>query len=531
MPPASVNLRSASKNFPALISIAMAFTIAGIGFLYWNGLSDMLRAWSREEYSHGYIIPLVAAYLFARNLPDALDAAPTKRWTGPVIALLAVAFGLVGALSDIADIAQYGFLLSAVAVSVALLGFRSTLLLWVPLVYLAFMVPVPQVIYLKLSTGLQLLSSQLGVALIRMADISVFLEGNVIDLGVYKLQVVEACSGLRYLFPLMSFGFLFAVLYNGPRWHKLFLFLSTIPITIGMNSFRIAVIGLLVERYGIESGEGFLHSFEGWVIFMACIAILFAEAFVLLRVTGSRATLRDTLDLQLHAMTRRPGSIVERGDCRALALTAGIFLLGALFIQLKPDARAELPPRQTFATFPSSVDGWRGQRNTLPWDIAEILAADDYLQVDFENQDRAAPVNLFIAFYETQTEGRAIHSPEVCIPGAGWEVGVLESFKIDLVNGLAGKLTVNRAIIRKGITRQLVYYWFEQRGRQLTNQYEVKWRILEDGLMRGRTDGSIVRLITPITENEGEAAADRRLEEFLNAVYPVLPVFLPGKSV
>ena len=113
----------------------------------------------------------------------------------------------------------------------------------------------------------------------------VYLDGNVIDLGSYKLQVAEACSGLRYLFPLMSFGFLFAVLYKGPTWHKIVLFLSTLPITILMNSIRIAVIGLLVNRYGTGQAEGFIHFFEGWIIFIACVMILYLEAMLLQRLT------------------------------------------------------------------------------------------------------------------------------------------------------------------------------------------------------------------------------------------------------
>ena len=97
----------------------------------------------------------------------------------------------------------------------------------------------------------------------------VFLEGNVIDLGVYKLQVAEACSGLRYLFPIMSFSYVFAVLYRGPVWHKIVLLLSAVPIAVLMNSFRIGVIGVLVDRYGIGQAEGFLHFFEGWIIFLS----------------------------------------------------------------------------------------------------------------------------------------------------------------------------------------------------------------------------------------------------------------------
>ncbi|MFX8824946.1 archaeosortase/exosortase family protein, partial [Acinetobacter baumannii] len=80
--------------------------------------------------------------------------------------------------------------------------------------------------------------------------ISVFVEGNVIDLGSYQLQVADACSGLRYLFPLMTIGLIVAYLYRGAMWKRVVLFLSSVPITILMNSFRVGMIGVLVDRWG-----------------------------------------------------------------------------------------------------------------------------------------------------------------------------------------------------------------------------------------------------------------------------------------
>ena len=145
----------------------------------------------------------------------------------------------------------------------------------------------------------------------------VFLEGNIIDLGTYKLQVAEACSGLRYLFPLMSFSFLFAVLYKGPGWHKVVLFLSAVPITILMNSIRIAVIGLMVNHYGIEQAEGFLHFFEGWIIFIACVMILYLEAMLLQRLTPKPKPIHTMLEVDFTSLARQLGRIrhinVSRG--------------------------------------------------------------------------------------------------------------------------------------------------------------------------------------------------------------------------
>jgi exosortase len=136
-----------------------------------------------------------------------------------------------------------------------------------------------------MTTFLQGVSSELGVWFIRLAGIPVFLEGNIIDLGLLKLQVAEACSGLQYLFPILSFSYLFAILYRGPLWHKAVLLLLAAPLTVFMNSFRIGMIGVIVNSYGLGWVEGFTHFFEGWVIFIACVAILFLTAVILQRTT------------------------------------------------------------------------------------------------------------------------------------------------------------------------------------------------------------------------------------------------------
>jgi len=523
----AVNSLSGTRAFAIALSTTVGVALVCMGFLYSAGLGDMLQAWSRDEYSHGYIIPFIAVYLFARALPNATKVVSRHKWFGPVVACLAVALGLVGNFGHLPDIIQYGLILALVAALLAVMGLRSTLLLWVPIVYLLFMVPLPQFLYLKISLGMQLVSSQLGVSFIRLADIPVYLEGNIIDLGVYKLQVAEACSGLRYLFPLMSFGFLLAVLYRGPRWHKLALFLSTIPIAVVMNSFRIGVIGVLVDGYGVEQAEGFLHFFEGWVIFLACIGILLLEAFTLLRLSSSRETLREALDLQFHGIAARLAGISFPRDLRALVATTAILFLGALGLQLTSERPSAVPPRQQFAMFPSHLSGWRGQQSRLGPIVTEVLGADDYLRSYYAKANGTAPISVFIAYYESQTDGRAAHSPEVCIPGGGWEIRSLETADIEIPGGLGSAIKVNRAIIQNGTIRQLVYYWFEQRGRRLTSEYMVKWHILWDGVLRNRTDGSLVRLITPILDEGAERAADKRLTELLGPIYHVLPRFLP----
>src|SRR5262245_18383648 len=103
----------------------------------------------------------------------------------------------------------------------------------------------------------------------------------------------------------MSFGFLFAALYKGPIWHKVVLFLSTVPITILMNSIRITVVGLLVNRYRIEQAEGFLHFLEGWIVFIGCVMILYMEAILLQRLTRKPRPIHTMLEVDFASLARQ----------------------------------------------------------------------------------------------------------------------------------------------------------------------------------------------------------------------------------
>ena len=156
-------------------------------------------------------------------------------------------------------------------------GFPLLRVAFVPIAFLVFAIPLPHFIDVNLSLELQLISSRLGVAFIRFFQIPVYLEGNLIDLGTYKLQVVDACSGLRYLFPLFSLSFLAAYLFQAPMWQRALVLFSSIPITIAMNGFRIGIVGVTVDRWGPEMAEGVLHLFEGWIIFVASALLLVLE--------------------------------------------------------------------------------------------------------------------------------------------------------------------------------------------------------------------------------------------------------------
>ena len=434
---------------------------------------------------------------------------------------------LLGELSTIFAVIQYGFVLFVIGSVWAILGSTAFRVVAIPLCLLFFMVPFPNFIYNKLSGELQLISSAIGVAVIRGFGIGVYLEGNVIDLGTYKLQVVEACNGLRYLFPLMTLGVIVAYFFHAPLWKRLVVFFSTIPITVLMNSFRIGVIGVMVEYWGQSMAEGFLHDFEGWVIFMACFGILFVEMWLLMRFTGDVRPLGQVFGLD----PPRPPETNAQWHLRTLPMSGLLVVILGLVAVVPamelPARIEELPRRESFVNFPLVVDEWEGRFERMEQHYLDALKLSDYLIVNYRAGGHGEPVNFYVAWYDSQKKGQSAHSPATCLPGGGWEIESMRTIKVPGVNVAGETLRVNRVQIAHGESRQLVYYWFQQRGRVITNEYLVKWFMFWDALTRNRTDGALVRIIAPQRPGQDMAELDNRLADFASDVVPLLEKYVP----
>ncbi|MEW8682052.1 MAG: VPLPA-CTERM-specific exosortase XrtD [Candidatus Thiodiazotropha endolucinida] len=496
-------------------------------YAFWDGIVDMLGRWGgKEEYGYAYFLPFISAYLIWQRRDRLVAAEFNPSWLGVVAVLIAGFFFFLGEIATTYTLVQYALVLTIIGMAYALLGWQAFKIVAGPLFLLFFIVPLPPFVYNSLSGKLQLVSSQIGVEVIRWFGISVYLEGNVIDLGNYKLQVVEACNGLRYLFPLVSLAFLAAYLYRVEMWKRVVVFLSSIPITVLMNSFRIGVIGVLVDNWGQEQADGFLHYFEGWVIFMACLLILLLEMVLLARIGRTKRRLRDVFGLEIpKALPQgieyqtRPVTPVHYAILASVVLIA----VSSLYVQSQ---QAILPERQDFSGFPMQIENWRGNENRLEDIYLKSLKLDDYLIGNYADS-MGSVVNFYIAYYASQQAGSAAHSPRSCIPGGGWEIEQVTQVAIPDIQVNGEVLNVNRLVIKRGEFKQLVYYWFQQRGRVMTNEWLVKWYLFFDGLTMRRTDGALVRLTTSIGAGEEWTDGDKRLADFSGKVVPLLDQYIP----
>lgn len=496
-----------------------------LGAAFHRGLADLVAVWdSLPEYSYGYAIAPVAAYLFWQKRAELARERPAGSWWGAGLVALGLAGLLAGQIATLGTVVQYSFLVALAGVVLSYLGPRGFGTAAAPLSLLLFMVPLPNYLLIELSQALQLLSTQLGVGVIRALGVSVFMEGNVIDLGTLRLQVVEACNGLRYLFPLTALAYICALAFRAPLWKRVVLVASAAPLTVLMNSFRIGLIGVMAEYWGKGAAEGVLHDFEGWIVFMACAALLALEMWLL----AGRRPLGEILALDGPAAPAggAHASVVPRPYAAACALLA----FGALAALLAPAPAHVVPQRQPFSEFPHALDEWQGKPGRLEVETVQALKLDDYLLADYQARSAPsqAPVNLYVAYYASQANGASVHSPRACIPGDGWEIERFEARSLAVDAGANGPLRVNRVLIRKGDSRQLVYYWFQQRGRYMTGEYDVKLRILQDAFMRNRTDGAVVRLVARVRPDEPVAAADAQLEQFARTLVGRLAPYVPG---
>jgi len=500
--------------------------------VYWPAkiaIEIIITSWlEKPEYSHAIFLPVLSAFLIWQKSDVLARLRFDGSWLGLVVMIAGIAVFFVGVMSTLYIIQQYALIVLVAALVLAFVGVDKFRFFVVPVVILLLTIPLPNFLYNNLSSELQLLSSKIGVHVIRSFSIPVFLEGNVIDLGQMKLQVVEACAGLRYLFPLFSLGFVVAHFFSVPLWMRVVTVVSTIPITVLMNSARIGLIGVSVEYWGQQMAEGVLHDFEGWVVFMASLVVLLAEMWVLVKLTNRRARLADVFVVELPAKPATSQGFRQRKMPLPFLLSLSLLplmLLGGMTL----DQRQEIiPPHRSLSQFPAQIDSWNGQRRTMDSEILATLKLTDYFQIDYVSP-RNDHLDFYVAYYDSQRAGASAHSPRSCIPGGGWRIASIGGHTLSATDVAGKSLTVQRLLIQKDGNSQLVYYWFDQRGRILTNEFAVKWYLLQDALFKNRSDGALVRVSMSVAtvDETSIANADRLMEQFISKAEPVLQQYLP----
>ena len=208
-------------------------------------------------------------------------------------------------------------------------------------------------------------------------------------------------------------------------------------------------------------------------------------------------------------------------------ILAVILLATALVLQA--NSRSEFfPPRASLSSLPLQIDGWKGTDIPLDQDTLNILGAGEFLLREYENASQLTlpPINLFIAYFPTQKTGDTIHSPNHCLPGAGWIPISRERIQITRPDG--SSFPANRYVgSQSGEGQELVLYWFQAHGRVVASEWQAKYYLISDSIHMNRSDGALVRLMTPMLDGESPDAAQARMMKLGSQFLPLLDNYIP----
>jgi len=206
--------------------------------------------------------------------------------------------------------------------------------------------------------------------------------------------------------------------------------------------------------------------------------------------------------------------------------TVVVLLVGTLLLLHARGNTDLIPVSEPLSQVPGTIAGWTGSDLQIDKESLDVLGAGDFLSRIYTRQGQSLPIGLFIGYFPTQRTGVTIHSPKNCLPGAGW---FFESSQyVDLNDANGKEHRVGEYIISNGEMRQFVIYWYQSHGRSVANEYMAKIYLVTDAIRLNRTDGALVRVITPIGTSEGTSAARARAEAFTAQLAPMLPRFIPN---
>ncbi len=206
-------------------------------------------------------------------------------------------------------------------------------------------------------------------------------------------------------------------------------------------------------------------------------------------------------------------------------LVSALVLLGgvAMFLQARRQPET-MVPYQGLETLPMQLSSWQGLEIPIPQETRDVLGKGEFLQRLYRNPVEEASVDLFVAYFPSQRVGVTIHSPKNCLPGSGWSPVESKHIPLPLKTGA---IEVNRYIVAKGESRELVLYWYQAHGRAVASEYWAKFYLVKDAIELNRSDGSLIRIVTPIGENESPESAQQRATEFARTLMPALAQVVP----
>ena len=500
-------------------------------WLYHSILYRLAIQWYGDpNFQHGIFVPAFSLFVLWQERNKLKEVVSAPSWAGLPIFILALLMLVLGVLGVELFTSRLSMLILLAGLIILFRGWSFFRAVSFPWAFLVLMIPLPTLVLQKFTFPLQMLASKLSTSMLRLVGVPVFREGNVINLSRMPLEVAEACSGIRSLLTLVTLAIIYGYLLEKRIWVRVVLACAAVPIAVAANSFRIFGTGLLVQYWDPAKAEGFYHTFQGWLIFVVALILFFSLHSLINLIWKSAPDDKTERPQQAKAQPE-----IEKGAVASASVSnwSPRFLLSALLMLataagLQAHSQEEVfPPRQSLSSLPQQIDDWRSTDETLDQQTLDILGPGEFLVRDYENaKANAQPwINLFIAYFPTQKMGETIHSPNHCLPGNGWVPTLREV--VHLTNPDGSSFPVNRYVVSKAGDRQIVLYWYLAHGRAVASEYSAKYYLISDSIRLHRSDGALIRLMSPMYKAESPEAAQARVMQLGNHFLPLLNNYIP----
>jgi exosortase D (VPLPA-CTERM-specific) len=506
------------------IGIALAILAGAFCLQYHTVFGNLVRRWNSEDFEYCYLVPFIFLYLLYTNRESLKGHERSPALSGLIVIGFSGVLYLAGQLGSMETLTYVGIWMAVIGLSLTLCGPGMTKNLAFPLLVLAFIVPLPPFLNRLFTFKLKLLSSALSVKMMQASGLSVFREGNIVDLGLTQLQVVDACSGLRYVYPLVFMGLLFGYFFQKKWWERLVVLFATIPIAVFSNALRIAITGYLSKKVSPDMADSFFHSFSGWLIFMVSLGFLLCLSG-LLRVIRPAHAKGAPERLEQRRPPPRPFDLNQLKPSYVWMASVLFFFFWGLNATF---ASALIrPSRTSFEKFPTRIGDWIGERTLLREEILDALWADDYVQIRFTHLSTRDVLWLFAPYYEYQGTRHTAHSPVSCLVGSGFAPASRTVLGRNWPPTF-GQVEIRQMVLARDGELLLSNYWFQQRGRVIVSEFANKWFLFWDSLTRRRTDGALVRLEMPLKQGRDIRQAQGVMDAFTRELVRILPQYIPG---
>lgn len=244
--------------------------------VYYQVLGKLISDWWRiPDFSHGFLVPPFAAFLIWEKRAALRNIKVVPNWGGIAVMVLGLVVLVLGVYGSELFLSRISLIILLAGLVLCFGGSQYLKALRFPLLILLLAIPLPDIIYNQITFPLQILASKLASNLLPIFGVPVLREGNVIDLPMMKLEVAEACSGIRSLMSLFTLSIFYGYFMEKSNWRRVWLVLASIPIAIAANAVRILGTGLCVQYWDPDKALGFFHEFSGWVMFLVSLACLF----------------------------------------------------------------------------------------------------------------------------------------------------------------------------------------------------------------------------------------------------------------